>query len=395
MTIAIICEYNPLHNGHAAQIARLREAYPGCRIVCIMSGAFTQRGSAAVLPPVERARAAVGAGADLVLELPQPWASASAEFFARGGVAVADGLCVVDALAFGVETDDLAAPMRVAERLDEPEFAAAVAVGDPAEGAAARTARLYREGYGDDGGMLSKPNNRLALEYCRALRRRGSEIVPLPMKREGSDYHDGALDCANPSATAVRGALAGGCALDVLSGYLPPSSVAVLGEALVSGRCAIDSAALDRAVLAHWRLADPAAMAGLASLGGGLSERICAAAQEAVSVEDLIGRTGTKVYTNARIRRALLQGMLGVTEADLRGEPTAARVFGANAVGRALLREIARRGSVAAVTKYADLASVASEREVQLCRRADALYGLAMREVAGAGEFVRVRPFLG
>lgn len=395
MTIAIICEYNPLHNGHAAQIARLREAYPDCRIICIMSGSFTQRGAAAILPPVARAEAAVGAGADLVLELPQPWASGSAEFFARGGVAVADGLGVVDALAFGVETDDLGSPMRVAEALDDPAFAAALADADPAEGAAARSERLFRARYGDDGGMLSKPNNRLAVEYCRALRRAGSAILPIPMKREGSGYHDGALDGVNPSATAVRGALAGGCAVADLAAYLPASSLAVLREARAAGRCAIEESAFDRAVLAHWRLADPRAMGTLASLSGGLADRICAAAGDALSVADLIARVATKVYTNTRIRRALLQGMLGVTEADLRCAPTAVRLFGANATGRELLRAIAKRGRVAVVTKYADLAAVASEREFTLSRRADALYGLAMQDVAAAGAFVRERPFLG
>ena len=117
-TIAIICEYNPFHGGHAHQLARLRDAYPDAVLLCIMSGCFTQRGEPAILPPYARAQAAIGGGADLVLELPQPWASASAEYFAAGGVAVAHGLGCVDGLSFGCESADADAPMRVAEGLD-------------------------------------------------------------------------------------------------------------------------------------------------------------------------------------------------------------------------------------------------------------------------------------
>lgn len=139
-TIAIICEYNPFHYGHAAQLARLREISPGCAIVCIMSGNFTQRGEPALMPDYDRARAAVLCGADLVLELPQPWASGSAEFFAASGVSIADRLGGIDFLAFGCETDDPAASIRVAERIDSPGFRAALpgAPDDPGEGAAAR-----------------------------------------------------------------------------------------------------------------------------------------------------------------------------------------------------------------------------------------------------------------
>jgi len=345
MTIAIICEYNPFHNGHAAQIARLRASHPGCRIVCIMNGPFTQRGEPAIMSSYDRARAAVLGGADLVLELPQPWASGSAEYFAAGGVSIAHSLGIVDALAFGCESDDPDAPMRVAERLDSPEFCADLAADDdPAEGAAARIERLWRARFGDDGGMLSRPNNRLAVEYCRALRRLGSTILPLPMRREGSDYDDPALTQANPSATAVRRALAGGADPAALSGYLPAGTVDVLREAIEAGRGPVFPAALEQAVLAYYRLADPAALAGCASMRGGLANRLCAAAWEADRYDAMLALAATKVYTNSRIRRAVLHGMLGVTEADLGARPTGTLLLAANGTGRGMLRAI-RQGA--------------------------------------------------
>lgn len=275
-TIAIICEYNPFHYGHAAQLARLREISPGCAIVCIMSGNFTQRGEPALMPDYDRARAAVLCGADLVLELPQPWASGSAEFFAASGVSIADRLGGIDFLAFGCETDDPAASIRVAERIDSPGFRAALAGApdDPGEGAAARAARLYREWFGSDDEMLRQPNNLLAVQYCLALRRLGSGITPLPMRRLGSGYHDDTLTQANPSATALRAALRGGETLDALSPYLPEQSLDVLRDSIAAGRAPVFVERLEQAILAHYRLADENALAGCASMNGGLNHRL-------------------------------------------------------------------------------------------------------------------------
>ena len=63
---AVIAEYNPFHNGHAYQLGRIREA-SGCdKILCLMSGDFTQRGEAAVAGKYTRARHAISGGADVV-----------------------------------------------------------------------------------------------------------------------------------------------------------------------------------------------------------------------------------------------------------------------------------------------------------------------------------------
>ena len=88
-TAGIISEYNPFHRGHAWQIGELRRRLGAeTAVVCAMSGSFVQRGDFAVMRTHARAEAAVRGGADLVLELPLPWAIASAEGFAAGGVGV-------------------------------------------------------------------------------------------------------------------------------------------------------------------------------------------------------------------------------------------------------------------------------------------------------------------
>ena len=98
-TAAVICEYNPFHNGHLIQLEKIRKIKgDDTRIVAIMSGSTVQRGTLAIYPKYARAAAAVKCGADLVLELPCPFSCGSAEYFARAGVMLADLTGIADSL---------------------------------------------------------------------------------------------------------------------------------------------------------------------------------------------------------------------------------------------------------------------------------------------------------
>ena len=106
--VGIVAEYNPFHKGHAYHIAETRQLLGSDRpIICAMSGNWVQRGECALTDKWTRAALALKGGADLVLELPLPWAISSAEGFARGAVAVLRAAGVVDTLSFGSESGDL------------------------------------------------------------------------------------------------------------------------------------------------------------------------------------------------------------------------------------------------------------------------------------------------
>ena len=104
MVTGIVCEYNPFHKGHLYQIEKAK-AMGSDSIVCVMSGNFVQRGESAFLSKQIRARAAVISGADVVIDLPTPWAMASAETFARGSIGLLQSFGI-EALSFGCENDD-------------------------------------------------------------------------------------------------------------------------------------------------------------------------------------------------------------------------------------------------------------------------------------------------
>ena len=116
MTIAaVIAEYNPFHNGHEYMIQKIKEETGADYVIAVMSGDFTQRGTPAIIDKYARTKQALLCGADLVLELPVCFATASAEGFAFGAVSILDKLGVVDSLVFGSESGDINCIKKVAD----------------------------------------------------------------------------------------------------------------------------------------------------------------------------------------------------------------------------------------------------------------------------------------
>lgn len=371
--VGVICEYNPLHTGHKYMLDRVRE---GETVICLMSGNFTQRGEAAILPPISRATMALAAGADLVLELPFPFAAGSARYFAAAGV---DALARLgaDTLAFGSESADVSVLTDAARRVSESDFLEKRANGAKNKGAAAQ----YFEALGK--GRIDS-NDILAVEYARAVHETGDRLALYPILRVGAGYHDTDTSAEHPSATALRCALARG--EDILR-YLPVEirelwkrETAVYGMA--------DIACLGTAILAVLR-----AMPGksfitgakntasdIADCGGGLLERLAGAAHTATDYESLCRGAATKKYTNGRIRRALLYLLSGVTYRDLEASPAYLRLLGANERGRAFLAETRKTREIPVVTKQADITALGAcaVRQRALAAVSDGLYALCI-----------------
>ena len=165
-TMAIVCEYNPFHNGHAHQISQHRTQYGVDCVIAVMSGNFVQRGAPAICDKWTRAEMALAGGCDLVLELPTVFATQSAERFAFGAVQFIDRLGLVDYLSFGSECGDIRILKKAACTLLKPEFNEQVltilksGISYPAAREKAMSDLLGK----DFGILLSEPNNLLAIE---------------------------------------------------------------------------------------------------------------------------------------------------------------------------------------------------------------------------------------
>lgn len=392
-----MCEYGPFHRGHARQYALIREQLPEARIVCVMSGCFTQRGMPALFSPAFRARAALDAGADLVLELPSAFAVREAEHFALGAVEILRRLGMVTHLSFGCETENLPFLQAAATLLERPTpvfteaLRASLALGKPF--AAAQTDAMLAclsatqastgEGNPDKANAdapairrhacsfenatsdiapetispspnipadtlareLSSPNNILGISYLRALRRLHSDILPLPVLRQG-DYHADSLTSPGyPSASATRRAF--------LSGNITAAETAC-GYAL-NGADRHSPVALDLALLYRLRGMDKAALCALPDCTEGLENRLIQAASRATTREELLTYLKTRRYPRTRLNRLLCHSLLGITEELLEAHPLpeSARLLGFRQQSVALLATL-RHSDIPIVSKAAD-----------------------------------------
>ena len=261
----IIVEYNPLHSGHLRLLEAGRAALgPDTAMVCVMSGNFVQRGDFALLRKHARARAAVESGADLVLELPLPWAVSSAEGFAAGGVQALAATGVVEHLLFGSECGDVSALERVAAALLAPSFRDRLREVLPGavSFAAARQRALTGLLPEEDAALLESPNNILGIEYCKALLGQNAPLRPVTIRREGS-AHDGALaPDTHPSASGLRALLRQGKRKEALS-LLPPAMARAYELEEAAGRAPVFWENSHRAILARLRSMTAADFAAL------------------------------------------------------------------------------------------------------------------------------------
>lgn len=348
-TIGIAAEYNPFHAGHEYHIRKTRElAGEDCRIVCVMSGDFVQRGEAAQYAKYARAETACRCGADLVVELPLPWALSSAEGFARGAVCLLRDLGATH-ISFGSECGDVSRLDRLAELLTEEETVRRIYAQSDADRtlpfAAARD-RALRE-LGADAELLDKPNNILAVEYLKAIRLHAKGVTPMTVTRFGA-AHDGRTDGAIRSASELRELLERG---ESIESFVPPEAAAVYAREEARGR-RTDKTRLDALVMSRLRMLRAEDFEQLADAGGGLASRLYAGAAEETGFEAACAAAKTKRYAMSRIRRLYLCAALGVKDGAAEASPGYARVLAFNETGRELLHEL-RGGELPIVTKPA------------------------------------------
>ena len=322
--VGIICEYNPLHLGHAGQIRRIRQTLGGdTAVVCLMSGSFVQRGAPAVYPKSVRAAAALQAGADLVLELPVTYALSSAEGFAMGGVEILSRLCT--RLCFGAECGSEDALMSLARGLLSPDFPSALRtfLDQGLSFPAARQQALHALGL--DAGLLSSPNNILGVEYCKAILTLGCAMSPLVIHRPG-DYHAQTADPCAPSATALRRMVVQG---QSIRSYVPTE--------LFQNAPVHTLAAGERAILARLRTMSEEEFSVLPYGGEGLWRKVMHESRRQPDLESILTAVKSKRYTRTRLDRMVMCAFLGIDQQTMSAPAPYARILGFDRRGRELL----------------------------------------------------------
>lgn len=375
----IIAEYNPFHCGHRYQIDCLRRQGV-THVVAVMSPNVVQRGELAVFSKWARAGAALAHGVDLVVELPALWANASAERFAQAGVSLLHSMGCVDVLGFGSECGDLSLLERAAlaccDREVDRELRRNLGSGVPYHAARERAveSRFGRE----VSNVLSRPNDILAVEYLKALRKLSSTIKPLLVQRRGAEHDGSETEGAFASASLLRRWLEEG-ELSQLRPFVPDSAWDIYREEWECGRAPALLKRVESALLYRLRTMGPKEFALLPDVSEGLEYRLAEAARNARDLQGFYSAAKTKRYTHSRLRRIAMAAVLGMTADDFLLCPEYLRILGMNRRGEEITNRIKRSGSLPLESSFARLAK--ESRAAQVEEKATELFTLSLPEV--------------
>lgn len=387
----IIAEYDPFHNGHAWQLAAAR-AHGAKYVAVALSCGLTQRGALPLLPESVRVAAALASGADLVFALPAPYACAGAEAFAQAGVALLSA-AGCDGLVFGAETPDPALLTQTAQLLLTQDYRTALrtALANGARSFAAARQAAVQSLCPDSGAaaLLDKPNNNLAVEYCKAILSQGAALTPVPLGRQGADHGQALGSGGGPyaSASALR-RLWAASGPEALTDYLPPSALPFYRQARAQGMDTDFAAAhLAQLALLRARTTGPDCFAGVRGVSEGLDRRLYAAVQQAVSWEGLVDAMTTVRYPRARMRRLALDAALNYQANALPALPPYLHLLGARREALPLLKNAALPvgHSLAKLARHDPACAKVADAQ----RSADALGTLCRRTPAPLGERYR------
>ena len=364
--LGIVAEYNPFHSGHLYQINKAKSICAADYVVVIMSGHFTQRGEAAIYDPYLRTEMALKAGVDAVYEMPAAFSTASAADFAFYAVTFLT-LLNVDYISFGVED----------ATLDELENLADILLNE-SEGFKNLIKEKLSKGYTyplarkdaflnelknfrnfDETGiksLLSTPNNILGLEYIYTIKKIGSHLRPVLIKRKGSDYHDNgiAYNKEHSSATALRKYLSLHSELKELESSLMPSSIEIIKK---SKPLFADDFRGSISRKLYDLLYNDVDLSIYSDISPNLSDRIYKLNKNYSDYETMVASIKSKDYTFTRISRALCHILLNIKRSDTdiyKNNIKYSKLLGFRRSSGHLLKLIKTRSKLINITKPAD-----------------------------------------
>lgn len=415
-TAGVIAEFNPLHTGHEYLIRQLRSECGAKFCIVVMSGDYVQRGEPAFFSKFLRTKAALLSGADLVLELPLSVSTGSAEYFAEGAVSLLNRLGCVTHLGFGSESGDVYAFRSAGKFLSkEPDTYRRLLRQFLKAGMSFPRARYEAlslcpddsEKYASEGNitfllsLLESPNNILGTEYCKALYKLRSSIIPVTVKRLGAGYHEAVSPGAEyASASGLRKAFSSSPGTDRMEGllhnYVPQACQPLYLEALRQ-RQYLTFDALFLPLYYILQYTDTKTLSRYQDVTPELSERLSGIFRRCSSIEELSAALKAKNLTSARIHRCLLHILLHLTKDAVAAEREQgfalyARILGFRRQAEPLLSEIKKHSSIPLVSKLADAPKTLSPSalaQLEQTIKASELYRAALPGTVPGSEYAQ------
>lgn len=363
--VGLITEYNPFHYGHQLHIEEAKRIANADYVIVVMSGNFVQRGNPALMDKYLRTQIALEQGADVVIELPTCFATASAETFALGAISILDRIGIVDSLCFGSEWGDIEKLSFIADTLlNEPvEFKTLLAklLKSGITYPAARSQALIDCYKLDDNNitkLLNSPNNILGIEYIKAIHSLDSKIIPYTIKRQSTGYHDPSLDSKISSASAIRLSIHNDNPLSSIQPNVPENVYEILEKHYNKTLPIFED---DFSILLQYKLLLETfdSLNNYQDVSFELSKRIDRLKKKTNSFSNLSLEVKTKQVTLTRVNRSLLHILLNMKKADFNdfkknGYSQYARLLGFRKDASKLIRKMKDMNNIPIITKVAD-----------------------------------------
>lgn len=336
-SIGIIAEYNPFHNGHLYHLSKIKELYPDHTIVLVMSGNFTERGDVSIIDKWKKTEIAKKAGIDLIVELPFPFATQSADYFSYGAITLLEHL-KVEKVIFGSESDNIEDLNLIAEtQLNNEDFDKLVKIYSKFGHNYPTALSLALKDL--TGKIITTPNDLLGISYIKAIKQNNYKIIPETIKRT-SNYHDTELE-EHSSATAIRNALKEN---KDITNFVPDFT-----KDYLTNLHFIE----DYFPLLKYKIITEQDLSIYQTVDEGLDSSLKKHILEVSTYEELIDKLKSKRYTRNKITRMLLHILCGFTKEKAKQfkEITYIRLLGFSEKGQQYLSKIKKEVEIPIISK--------------------------------------------
>lgn len=337
--IGIICEYNPFHNGHLYHISKVKEMFDDSLIILVMSGNFTQRGEASIIPKYSKCDIALLSGIDLVIELPFIFATQSADVFAKTSIEILDKLNV-DYVVFGSETNDINKLTMLAKtQINNKKYDKLVK--EYLDKGVNYPTALSKALYQLTDKKIDKPNDILGVSYIREILKLNSNITPICIKRS-NDYNSIELNDNITSASSIRYALLNG---DDVKNYVPEYVYDYLKNPIFTK---------NYFNLLKYKIMTENTLEEYQTVDEGIQNRIKKCIINSKDLDDLILKVKTKRYTYNKLSRMFIHILCNLKKEEVKkyNKISYIRVLGFNIKGRNYLNEIKKDIDIPIITNF-------------------------------------------
>ena len=337
-SIGIIAEYNPFHNGHLYHLKKIKEQNKNAIIVLVMTGNFTQRGDVSIIDKWKKTEIALKAGIDLIVELPFPFSTQSADYFSYGSITILEKL-KVNKVIFGSESDNIKDLEIIADtQLNNPDFDKLVKIYSklgknyPTAISLAIKDLTNKE--------ITAPNDLLGISYIKTIKQNKYKIIPQTIKRT-NNYHEEKLNDEISSATAIRKAIINN---DEIKKQVPSFTLDYLNDLHK-----ID----DYFSLLKYKIITETNLSIYNTVDEGIDKKLKKEIVNATSYEDLINRIKSKRYTYNKLSRMLIHILCNFTKEKKEefSKITYIRLLGFSPKGRKYLNTIKKQIDIPIISK--------------------------------------------